>query len=113
MREKNGVFTKTFGCQRMSALALRIEQDLREMVPRVMARESAKIIAFRTGAVPRSVENWQAGVCLPQAPHLIALARQFPELRSKVLEWLEAETGDSGDDPSRVLDQIAKLIARR
>lgn len=96
----------------MTALALQIEQELRDIVPRVTARQSAKVIAFNAGATQRTAENWQAGLNLPQGPHLIMLARQFPELRSKVLEWLDADSGD-GNDPSRVLDEIAKLVKGR
>lgn len=111
MREKTGGFTENLSGRTMTALAVQIERELREIVPRVMAGHSAKIIAFKAGSTPRTAENWQAGLNLPQGPHLIMLARQFPELRTKVLEWLDAEQGDS--DPSRVLDEIAKLMRGR
>lgn len=111
MQEKTGKKPETFGKGvRLMVAALAIEQDLRDMIPRMLAREPAKIIAFKATATPRTAANWQEGLNLPQVPHFIMLARQYPELRAKVLEWLDASTGDSGDDPSRVLNEIQKLI---
>ena len=112
MREKIGAFTKTFGGRSMTALAIQIEQECREIIPRVTERQSAKIIAFKAGSTQRSAENWQAGLCLPQVPHFLALANQIPELKAKVLEWLGASARDSGENPPAVLDQIAKLLQR-
>lgn len=97
----------------MTAFALQVEQEAREFVPRVLAREPAKVVAFKGGATQRSAENWQGGACLPQVPHFFALARQYPELKAKALEWLDASTGESGEDPARVLDEIARLVNRR
>ncbi|MBN9497836.1 MAG: hypothetical protein J0H39_13855 [Alphaproteobacteria bacterium] len=111
MRERNGKNPETFGKGgRLMVAAVAIEQDLRDMIPRLLAREPAKVIAFKTAATPRSAANWQEGLHLPQVPHFIMLARQYPELRAKVLEWLDASTGDSGEDPSRVLNEIHRLI---
>ena len=97
----------------MSA-AVGIEREYREIVPRVLQQErrSAKVIALFTGATPRAVENWRDGLNGPSVPYFIALAREIPELRAKVLEWLEADSGQ-GEDPALVLDQIQKLLSAR
>ena len=115
MRERKSEITETFpGRRGMTALALRIEQEAREIFPRVVSREPAKIIAFKAGATPRSAENWQNGAHLPQIHHFIALACQFPELKAKVLGWL-GEKGDEGsrDDPEKVLHEIQTLLMQR
>jgi transcriptional regulator with XRE-family HTH domain len=98
----------------MSA-ALAIEQELVALVPSTLQRDrrSAKVIALRVGTTPKAVENWRQGNNLPTIPHFIALARQYPELRVKVLEWLDASTGDSGEDPSRLLNDIARFLQQR
>ena len=115
MREKTGEISETFGARRLmgAAVASDIERDLRELVPRVLQQESAKVVAFRASATQRSADNWREGLNLPQVPHFLMLARQYPELRAKVLEWLDASTGEGATPPDAVLDQIAKLLAGR
>lgn len=95
--------------------AVAIEQEYRQIIPEILRseRRSAKVIALFTGATPRAVENWREGYNGPSVPHFIMLAREIPELKAKVLEWLEAETGESGDDPSRVLNEIQRLLQER
>jgi hypothetical protein len=110
MRERNFRGAENFP---MSALAATIEREARELLPRVIGRESAKVLAFRAGSTKRSAINWQNGDHLPSVPHFIALARQYPELKMKVLEWLEASTGENERDPAQVLNDIARLLQRR
>lgn len=74
-------------------------------------RRTAKEIARDVGASPRTVENWRGGT-LPSVPHFIALARQIPELRQHVLQWLEADQG-SGEDPARLANEIAQFLIWR
>jgi hypothetical protein len=33
-------------------------------------------------------------------------------VRAKVMEWMDASTGDSGNDPARVLNEIQRLLTR-
>lgn len=110
MRETSFRNAETFP---MSALAAQIELEAREIVPRVIGREPAKVIAFKAGATPRAAQNWQAGDNLPSLPHFIALAKQYPELRAKVLEWLDAEQGENERDPMRVLHELQTLLQSR
>ena len=114
MRERSFKNAESFGRRATSAaIAFNIERDIREIMPRVLARESAKVIAFKANATERSAQNWQDGVNLPHVPHFLMLARQYPALRSKVLEWLEASQGESDQSPERMLDEIAKIMGRR
>jgi hypothetical protein len=110
MRERNFRGAEKFP---MSALAATIEREAREILPRVIGRECAKVLAFKAGSTKRSAVNWQNGDHLPSVPHFIALARQYPELKSKVLEWLEASTGENERDPAQVLNDIARLLQQR
>lgn len=93
---------------------LKIEREMRDFIPTAVRRAgTAKVVALFADATPRSVENWSEGSNLPSAPALISMARHIPELKAKVLEWLDASTGDSGDDPSRVLNEIQRLLQAR
>ena len=101
------------GIDRMSA-ALAIRDELVREVPRLLQaeRESAKIIALRAGVTPRCVEGLREHEHAPSAHVLLALAKQYPTVRALVLRLMDAETGDSGESPAAVLDQIAKLVSR-
>lgn len=116
MRAKNTGITETFtGRGRMTALAVTIEREALELLPRLLQKEPAKVIAFKAGArSPRTAENWQNGVNIPQVPAFLALANQIPELKAKVLEWLGAK-GEEGarDDSERVLHEIQTLLQKR
>jgi hypothetical protein len=98
----------------MSA-ALAIEQELVTLVPSTLQRDrrSAKVIALHVGTTPKAVENWRQGMNLPTIPHFIALAKQYPELRLKVLEWLEAHLGENDQDPARLADEFARFLQQR
>ena len=111
-RNIRGNFGKSRGKPVSAALA--IEQEYREIVPRVLRQErrTAKVIALFAGTTPRAVENWRDGTNGPQVPHFIALAREIPELKAKVLEWLEADNG-GGDDPARLAQDIAQFLMAR
>lgn len=101
--------------RQVNASVASIQQEYREIIPAVLRREprSAKVIALFAGATPRAVENWREGFNGPSVPHFIALAREIPELKAKLLEWVNAQTGDSGDDPTKVLDEIQRLLISR
>lgn len=111
-RNFRGAFGKSRG-SRMSVAA--IAKEYREIVPQVLRQEprTAKIIALRVGSTPRTVENWREGLNGPQVPQFIALAREIPALRQKVLEWLDASTGESGESPERLAADIARFLAER
>jgi hypothetical protein len=95
--------------------ALAIAKEYREIVPRVLRqdRRTAKIIALRVDSTQKSVENWREGINGPSVPYFIALAREIPELRRKVLEWLDADNGESGEDPQALAQEIAQFIIDR
>lgn len=99
----------------MSAAVAFIEAEGSELIRSIARREPAKVIALKTGITPRHVYNLREEVGQPNLgwPSFIALAKQYPELRMKVLEWLDASTGDSGDDPARLADEIAKFLQQR
>lgn len=94
----------------MSAVAS-ITQEYRRLVPELLRRDrrTAKVIALRIGARPRTVEKWRDSESGPSVPHFIALAREIPELRQKVMEWLDAEQG-GGTDPAKVLNDIHRML---
>lgn len=67
---------------------------MREAIPRVLRREPAKVIALHVGVTERTAENWSSAKNLPNAPSLLALAREYPELRRLVIAWLDAHDAD-------------------
>ena len=97
---------------RVSA-ALSIRRALVDDLPALMPRESAKIIAFKVGVTPRCIHGIRQSEHAPRSDVLLALGRRYPIIRQKIMELMDAETGTSGDDPSNVLDQIAKLVQGR
>lgn len=91
-----------------------LERQMREFIPTAVRRAgTAKVVALFADSTPRAVENWSEGQNLPSAPALISMARHIPELRAKVIEWMDASMGGSGDDPSRVLNEIQRLLQAR
>lgn len=97
----------------MTAVLL-LEREMRDFIPRAVRKAgTAKVVALFANTTQRAVENWTDGQNLPSAPALISMARHIPELRKKVMEWMDASTGESGDDPARVLSEIQRLLERR
>lgn len=100
----------------MSPAALAyIEEEGQEIIRDIAIREPAKVISIRTGITPRHAYNLREDIGQPKLawPYFIMLAKQYPQLRTKVLEWLEAETGDSGEDPQRLAAEIAAFLSQR
>lgn len=95
-----------------NAASARIERQLRDVVSTATSRESAKVIAFKTGARLRTVQGWQNGEHLPGVPYFFALAEMFPEIREKSLEWLAASMGVDPADQARVLHEISRLVLK-
>lgn len=58
------------------------------LLPRVLAGESAKIIAFKTGASPRTAEAWKRGECLPGLGHIGALIAAYPDFAAFFQHWI-------------------------
>lgn len=77
----------------MNAAVATIHQECRDEIPRIVRehRESAKVIAFKIGKTPRAVENIGQGNNIPSLPTAIMLARHIPQLKAKLLEWIEAD----------------------
>src|SRR3990167_9715377 len=90
--------------------ALAIAREYREIVPRLLKQEqrTAKVIALRVEATPKSVENWREGLNGPNVPFFFALAREIPELRKKALEWLDADNANG--DPVRLAADLVRLV---
>jgi hypothetical protein len=99
----------------MSTALAHIEVEGAELIRSIARREPAKVIALKTGITPRHVYNLREEIGQPQLawPAFIAFAKQYPDLRTKVLEWLEASTGDNERDPAQVLNDIARLLQQR
>ena len=95
--------------------ARNIRDDLAAMLPRVLARthQPAKVLAFKAGVSLRTIEGVKRQEHAISAPALLALAREYPQVRALVLSLVQAETGDSGENPAAILDQIAKLVQGR
>ncbi len=95
-----------------TSAALRAE--MKDFIPTAVRQSghSAKVIALFADATPRAAEKWEARESLPSAPNLILLAREIPALKAKVLEWLEADSGQGGD-PAKVLNEIQRLLTER
>lgn len=81
---------------------------LRDELPRALeqTREPAKILAFKAGVSKRTIESARRGEHVISAPALLSLAREYPQVRALVLRLI----GATDDDPSRVLNEIQKLI---
>lgn len=105
---------RTVAGKRMSA-ALAIRTELAREIPALLhnVQQSAKVIAFRAGVTPRCIEALREQEHAPSAHVLLALAKQYPAVRALVMRLMDAETGDSGEHPAAVLDQIAKLLGGR
>lgn len=93
---------------------LRVKAEMRLIVPPVTSQKSASEIAARLGNVPvRTVENWQQGRCLPDAPYWEALKDIFPEFRAKDREWAAEALGVEPLDELRLLQEVQRLLIER
>lgn len=98
----------------MISKALRVVSEMREFIPRRLQQESAKVLAFKLGNIPeRTVQGWQSGRYLPNAPHWIALCDLIPEFRDKTLEWLALQIGVDPDDEARLFHELQLFLMRR
>jgi hypothetical protein len=95
----------------MSA-AMAIRRALVDELPALMPREPAKVIALKIGTTPRCIHGLRQGEHVARADVLLALGKRYPAIRQKIMELMDAETGESGDDPSAVLSQIAQLAGK-
>ena len=88
--------------------ALAIRDDLTAMLPRVLARthEPAKILAFKAGVSKRTIEGVKRQEHAISAPALLALAREYPQVRALVFSLI----GETESDPARILEQIRKMV---
>ena len=95
--------------------ALAIREELTREIPAILqgVQQTAKVIALRAGVTPRCIESLREYEHAPSAHVLLALAKQYPAVKKLVLRLMDAETGESGEHPSAVLDQIAKLVQGR
>lgn len=109
---KNGRATSHGKLPRMSALQIR--ECLVVEFPRLLRAvpETAKEIALDIDTTPRTIEGQRQGEHLPRLDVGLALGRRYPQIRELYNRLMDAETGDSGDDPAHIVDQIQKLTQR-
>jgi hypothetical protein len=93
----------------MNAIAFNVEREMREILPRVLAHEPCKIIAFKAGALPRTAKAWKRGDHLPQAHHMLMLERAYPELAAEMrrLRFLQADMDPRAEDLAAQLVRYA------
>lgn len=103
---------KLTGREMSTALAIR-EDLLRELPPLVQQLpESAKIIAFKTGTTPRCIEGARQGEHLFSLHVALALGKKYKPIRDLFNRLMDAETGDSGENPIRVAHELQALADR-
>jgi hypothetical protein len=99
----------------MNAYALQIRDDGNAIIRDLARTIPAKIFAANANISPRHVYNLREEIGQPDLawPSFIMVAKQYPELRVKVMEWLDASIGDNDRDPSQVLNEIQRLLMER
>ena len=102
---------RTVKGKRMSA-ALAIRTELGREIPAILqnVQQSAKIIAIRAGVTPRCIEALREHEHGVSAHVLLALAQQYPAVKQLVMRLMDAETGDSGENPASIVEQIRRLV---
>lgn len=96
----------------MNAVAYNVEREMRAILPRVLQHESAKIIAFKAGALPRTAKAWKQGDHLPQAHHMLMLERAYPELASE-MRRLRALQADFDPRAEELAAQLVRYAMER
>ena len=98
------------GYRYMSA-AFAIHETLDRELPCIMRaeREPAKVISFKCGVSKRTIEAIRQSEHGISAHALLALAATYPSVRALVLRLI----GETESDPSRLLNEIAKLVQGR
>lgn len=96
-------------------VAVAIRQELkRELAPTLRrVSEPAKVIAFKVGNTPRAVEAHRQDEELPRLDVGLAYGRLYPEVKALYLKLMDAEMGESGEDPNVVLYEIQRMIAQK
>ena len=94
-----------------------MERACREAISRIVSDEirkpgsSAKILAFKVKAAPRTIEYIASGDNLPSLPLAIMLAREIPALRGEVRRWLDLSS-DLDPEAESLLHQIVTVLTR-
>lgn len=96
----------------MSALA--IKECLIVEFPRAIrqVQETAKVIALNIDTTPRAIEGQRQGEHLPSLAVGLALARQYPHIKQLFMKLMDAETGESGDNPAQIISEIHRLTQK-
>lgn len=94
--------------------ALALKHEFRSRVPDLVRASGipSKVLAFDIGITERGVEKIKGGDSLPSLPVAIAMAQRIPALREYLVRLMNAELGESGEDPARVLDELTKMLAK-
>lgn len=98
------------GQLRTMSAALAIREELMRHLPPLVQKlpESAKVIALKVGITPRAAEGHRQEEQLPSLAVGLAYGRKFPEVRALLVRLMDAETGDSGENPSAVIHEFLK-----
>jgi hypothetical protein len=96
----------------MSAATVLLREEGNAIVRNIARGESAKVVAFNTGITPRHVYNLREEIGQPDLawPYFIMMAKQYPALRGKILEWLDAENGEIDRKPTDVLRELERIL---
>lgn len=94
--------------------ALAIKADLLDTVPETLRRisEPAKVISFKVKITERAVEKLRGSNHLPSLPVALALARHYPEFRELLVRYMDAQTGQTEEDPMRLLHNINTQLSQ-
>lgn len=93
----------------MSA-AVAIREELKRELPPLLrlVHDSAKEAARKVGNTPRAVEAHRQDEELPRLDVGLAYARLYPDVRELFMRLMDAETGDSGENPAKVIDDFLR-----
>lgn len=111
--KSSSVLPKLYGKGGMNS-ALAIKQDLKTRLPQVVQqiRESAKIIAFKVDTTDRAIEGIRSGEHLPSLAVALALARSYKPMRDLLRQYMDAQAGESGESPSKILNDVHQMLGK-
>jgi hypothetical protein len=91
--------------------AMSMASVLRAELPEVLRRTHAtcKVLAFKAHVSKRTIGGINRGEHAISAAALLDLAREYPEVRALVMQLI----GATESDPSKILNEIAKLVQGR
>lgn len=96
-------------------VAVAIRQELKRDLPPALrlVHDSAKEAARKVGNTPRAVEAHRQDEELPRLDVGLAYARLYPHVRELFIRLMDAETGDSGENPAKVINEFIQWQRQR